>query len=268
MLIDEAWFSVLCSTIDTELMVPYGTNVKGGEVAGISTSKRRREGDDELSVRERILGAAFTAFTKKGYAATSTAEIATRARVSKREIYALVGNKEEMLIACISERARRLHVPTDLPVPRDREILARVLTSFGGQLLREISDPTVIAVFRLAIAEAAQRREVAQVLDSIGRETSRAALGKIMAEALESGLLEGHPAECAEQFSGLLWGNLMVSLLLGVAKRPTPQEIAARADNAAAAFLRLHPTPDVAARRAASGHKPRVSRTNRSTGAN
>jgi len=32
---------------------------------------------------------------KSGYATTSTLEIATRARVSKRELYALVGNKQE-----------------------------------------------------------------------------------------------------------------------------------------------------------------------------
>jgi hypothetical protein len=89
---------------------------------------------------------------------------------------------------------------------------------------------------------------VAQALDSIARETSRTALGNIMAQALEAGLLKGRPAECAEQFSGLLWGNLMVSLLLGVAKRPNPQEIAARAHEAVAAFLQLHPAPDVAAR--------------------
>jgi AcrR family transcriptional regulator len=212
-------------------------------------SKQRQEDRGEISVRGRILEAAFAAFMKQGYAATSTAEIATSARVSKREIYALVGNKQKMLIACISERARRLQVPTDLPVPRDRETLARVLTSFGGQLVREISDPTVIAVFRLAIAEAAQVREVAQALDSIGREAGRTALGNIMTQALELGLLKGHPAECAEQFSGLLWGNLMISLLLGVAKRPNPQEIAARARDAAAAFLQLHQKPDVAAKR-------------------
>jgi AcrR family transcriptional regulator len=220
-----------------------GTTVKGNGVAGTSMSKQRQEDSGEISVRKRILEAAFAAFTRTGYAATSTAEIAAHARVSKREIYALIGNKQELLIACISERARRMQMPTDLPVPHDRESLARVLTSFGGQLIREISDPTVIAVFRLAIAEAVQAREVAQALDSIGREASRAALGNIMTQALEAGLLKGRPAQCAEQFSGLLWGNLMIGLLLGVAKRPSPKEIAARAQEASAAFLRLHPRP-------------------------
>ena len=213
-------------------------------MATASMSKRGQEGGDDTAVRGRILEAAFAAFMKSGYAATSTLEIATHARVSKRELYALVGNKQEMLIACISERARRFPAPADLPVPRDRETLAHVLASFGAQLVREVSDPTVIAVFRLAIAEAVHAPAVARTLDSIGREASRAALREIMTGAQASRLLTGRPADCAEQFGGLLWGNLMISLLLGVAERPTPRAIAERARDAAAAFLHLHPPPD------------------------
>jgi len=211
-----------------------------------SMSKPRQEGGDETAVRERILKAAFAAFMKKGYATTSTLEIATGARVSKRELYLLVGNKQEMLIACIRERAKRLDVPADLPVLRDRETLAQVLASFGTKLVREVSDPAVIAVFRLGISEVIQTPEVARVLNSIGRRTSRAALRKIMARARASGLLTGRPPELAEQFAGLLWSDLMVSLLLGVAERPNPREIARRARDAAAAFLQLHPLPNAA----------------------
>jgi len=213
-------------------------------MAKASMPKRRQEGGDETAVRERILDAAFAAFMKSGYAAASTLEIARRARVSKRELYALVGNKQEMLVACISERAKRLDVPADLPVPRDRETLAQVLASFGTRLVREVSDPTVIAVFRLAISEVTHAPEVARALDSIGREAGRAALRKIMAGAQASGLLTGRPAELAQQFAGLLWRDLMVSLLLGVAERPSPREIAQRARDAAAAFLQLHLLPN------------------------
>jgi AcrR family transcriptional regulator len=212
-------------------------------MAKASVSKRRQKVGDEPAVRERILDAAFAAFMKSGYAAASMLEIATRARVSKRELYALVGNKQEMLIACISERAKRFSAPANLPILSDRETLAQVLASFGTKLVREVSDPTVIAVFRLAIAEVVQAPEVARALDSIGREAGRAALLKIMAEAQASGLLTGRPAELAAQFAGLLWRDLLVSLLLGVAERPSPREIAGRARNAAAAFLQLHPLP-------------------------
>ena len=213
-------------------------------MAKASMPKRRQEGGDETAVRERILDAAFAAFMKSGYAAASTLEIATRARVSKRELYALDGNKQEMLIACISQRAKRFDVPADLPVPRDRETLAQVLAAFGTKLVREVSDPTVIAVFRLAISEVTHAPEVARALDSIGREAGRAALRKIMAGAQASGLLTGRPAELAQQFAGLLWRDLMVSLLLGVAERPSPREIAQRARDAAAAFLQLHLLPN------------------------
>jgi AcrR family transcriptional regulator len=207
-------------------------------------TKEAQEGREESAVRARILDAAFTAFMKNGYAASSTLAIATQARVSKRELYALVGNKQQMLVACISARARRLEVPADLPMPGDRGILAQVLVSFGTRLIREITDPTVVAVFRLAIAEAIHAPEVAQAVDSIGRATSREALRKIMAHALAAEILEGHPAELAEQFNGLLFGSLMVSLLLGVVERPSSRELAARAREATDAFLQLHAPPD------------------------
>jgi hypothetical protein len=134
-------------------------------------------------------------------------------------------------------------VPADLPVPRDRQSLVKVLVSFGAKLVLEISDPAVIAVFRLAIGEAVQAPEVARALDSLGRQASRAALSKVMARAREAGLLAGRPAELAQEFAGLLWRDLLVSLLLGVVKRPNSREIGRRSRDAVAAFLQLHPSP-------------------------
>ena len=210
-----------------------------------SHPKESQEDLEAAAVRERILDAAFASFMEQGYAATSTLDIATRARVSKRELYALVGNKEEVLVACIGARAKRMQVPADLPVPEDRETLSQILTSFGIQILREITDPAVVAVFRIAIAEAVHAPEVAQTLDSTGRETIRTALRQIMARAQASGLLDGRPAELAEQFGTLLWGNVMVGLLLGVDEQPTPREIGRRAREATAIFLQLHDPPNV-----------------------
>lgn len=207
----------------------------------VSRSTESHEERDAPDVRARILDAAFASFMKHGYAATSTLEIATRARVSKRELYALVGNKQQMLAACVSARASRLRLPADLPEPQDRETLAGVLVSFGTQLVREVTDPAVVAVFRLAIAEAVGAPEVARALDSIGRETTRAALRQIMTRARSAGLLGGRPNELAEQFGALLWGDLMIDLLLGVAERPSVRDIAARARRATTTFLQLHP---------------------------
>ena len=205
--------------------------------------RQQRAPGEETTARVRILDAAFDAFMANGYAATSTLEIATRARVSKRELYAVVGNKEQMLIACISNRARRFQVPAELPAPQDRESLAELLSVFGAQLLREISDPGVVGMFRLAIAEATRAPEVARALRSFGGEAVDVALRQVMTAAGNSGLLEGDPGELTEQFWGLLWGRLQVGLLLGVTARPESDWMAERARRAATVFLQLHPLP-------------------------
>jgi AcrR family transcriptional regulator len=205
--------------------------------------KPREEEADGTAIRKRILGAALSAFMEGGFAQTSTLEIATRARVSKRELYALFGNKEAMLVACITERAQRLKAPADLPELRDREILASVLNAFGTKLLTETTDPVVVAVFRLAISESVHAPKVAQALDSIARRPTHASLRVILANAISARLFGGDPDAMTEQFLGLLWGDLMTGLLLGVTDRPNAGEIARRAGDATAALLLLYPEP-------------------------
>jgi AcrR family transcriptional regulator len=206
------------------------------------SARRRRAGDsDEPSVRKRILSAAFAAFIEHGYSGASTLEIATRAKVSKRELYALVGSKQDMLVACIAERSAKMRwTPAELPVARDRETLARVLEAVGTRLLTEVSHPTVVSVFRLAIAEARRAPEVARVLDSQGRQANRAPLRQILEAACSSGLLRGDPAEMVERFIALLWGDLLMALLLRIAARPRASEFKRRAHEAAAALVRLY----------------------------
>ena len=175
------------------------------------------------------------------YAETTTIEIATRAKVSKRELYALVGNKQEMLAACIRSRAERLRMPVDIPEAKTREGVAKALAGIGEVLLREVSDRAVIAVFRLAIAEADRAPEIARSLDRIGREAGRSALRTALSEARAAGLVGGDPAEMAERFRGLLWGDLMLNLLLRIEEQPPKGEIRRRARAAAAALLELYP---------------------------
>src|ERR1700752_1199815 len=149
-------------------------------------------------MQERILGAAFRAFTEDGYAETSTLDIAKRAKISKRDLYANFGSKHAVLVACIKSRADRMRMPPDLPAPRTRQMLAATLTAFATNLVRETSHPSVIATFRLAIAEATRAPEIAQALDSTGRDAARGTLAELLASAQSKGLIgAGEPAEMA-----------------------------------------------------------------------
>ena len=195
-------------------------------------------------MQERILRAAFQAFTEDGYADTSTLEIARRAKISKRDLYANFAAKHEVLVACIKNRAERMRLPPDLPTPQNRQMLAATLTGFATNLVREVTDPAVIATFRLAIAEATRSPEIAQALDVAGRDATRAALAELLANAQSAGLIgPGEPSAMAWQYLGLLWEGLIVGLLLGVAATPEPADAERRASKATAAFMQLHPDP-------------------------
>src|SRR5438105_3489095 len=164
-------------------MVLLGTIVKGLSVTRMKASASPLPAEDGDSMRKRILGAAFKLFVEKGYAGTSTLEIATRAKVSKRDLYATVGNKQAMLVACITGRTGTMQLRPELPVPRNRQQLESTLNAYATRLMVEVSHPTVMATFRLAIGEATRSPEIAQALEATGRHRSPDAPTDLFASA-------------------------------------------------------------------------------------
>jgi AcrR family transcriptional regulator len=207
-------------------------------------AKSRERTASQVLTRERILNAAFSAFMEKGYAGTSTLEIATRARVSKRELYQLCPGKSQLLKDAIIERAQHMRLPLELPAAKNREGLEATLCAFGTAVLRGVCDPAVRGVYRLAVAEASQAPEVAQFLDSAGREASRAALAHTLAQAQSDRLIgAGDPAHMAIDFFALLWGDLLVQLLLRVSDPPSQREMEGKARQATEKFFKLYGRP-------------------------
>jgi AcrR family transcriptional regulator len=195
-------------------------------------------------IRSRIIDATFQVLMEHGYAGASTREIARRARVSKRELYALFDSKEGILAAMIGGRAARMRQPLALPEVSDRGALAEVLTRFGISLLREGTNAAVMALFRLAIAEAERAPDLARRLDRDGRRPTHAALIEFLAFASARELIGGVDAQVmASQFLALLWGDLQMALLLRLAEAPSPPDIERRAQAAVAALLALYPEP-------------------------
>jgi AcrR family transcriptional regulator len=193
-------------------------------------------------VRERIMEAAFAVLMERGYARASTLEIATRARVSKRELYALFGDKRGVLVAMIARRAARMHRALTLPLAVDRASLAATLTDLGTTLLQEVCHPTVTALFRVAISEAERSPEMARVLDENGRGTHRAALTTFLGQIRQVGLIgNADPETMAAQFLSLLFGDTLLRVLMHAVDPPSPRDCARRARGATAAVLQFYP---------------------------
>jgi AcrR family transcriptional regulator len=191
--------------------------------------------------RRSILEAAYHVLVERGYAGASTLEIATRARVSKRELYAEFGSKSGILRALIAATAARMQLPLATAEILDRDDLAAALESYGTTALGELTSPHVVAINRLAIAEAGRSSEMGDILEDTGREPNRKALIDLLAKAQAAGVLgPGEPAAIAGEYFSLLMGDLMYRLLLGVVLRPGPKEIKKRAQAAAQLVLALH----------------------------
>ena len=196
----------------------------------------------DLEPRRRcILEAAYDVLMERGYAGASTLEIATRARVSKRELYAEFGSKSGILQALIAATSARMRLPLATAEIGDRDDLADALKAYGTMALAELTSPHVIAVNRMAAAEAGRSNELGRILEENGREPNRKALIDLVAKAQAAGVLgRGEPDAMAGQFFSLLLGDLMFRLMLGVAPRPGLAEIKKRAQSATEAVLALH----------------------------
>jgi AcrR family transcriptional regulator len=216
-------------------------------VPPIKKSRSAEPGEGpETPPRSRIIRAAIGAFIKNGFANTSMLEIATLAKVSKRDLYSHFPSKEAVLLACIAERAVRMQLAPDLPAPRDRAMLASILTSLGATVIKEVCDGAVTAIYRLAIGEAERAPDVARILNA-PRLANRKALAALLAKAQSNDILEaGNPAGMMEDFFALLWGDLLLSRMMGAAGAPARAEIDRRAQRAVQRFFRLYGKPEAA----------------------
>ena len=209
----------------------------------MSSASRRAALPVEHDRRSRILHATFAVLMEHGYAGATMTEIAARARVSKRELYALFGNKQGILAALIAERSALIRAALAMPPVRDRGEFAATLIAFGKTALRELCDPSTTALNRLAAIERERAPEVAHAIDQAGREALRTALIALLVEMQAAGLLRrGDAAFMAGQYFALLFGDLLLRLLLGTTKPPSAKELAARAEAATSALLALHGT--------------------------
>jgi len=187
-----------------------------------------------------ILAAAFEAFVEGGVAATTTLDIARRARVSKREIYALFGSREALFAALVRRRAQVMRQALALSPAMNEATLLETLERFGREFLGLLLQPTTVAVYRRAAAEAGRLPELGRALDEEGRGGVVRALGAWLGEAREAGVLPAtDPERAGGSFLALLIGDLPLRLTIGAIRAPGPEEIARRAAAARAAFARL-----------------------------
>jgi AcrR family transcriptional regulator len=216
-------------------MEPIGT--KRSQV-----TRRRPHGEVDAvqARRQAILATAGEAFLTKGYAATTTLEIARLANTSKRALYQHFADKRDILDKFVRERSGDMAAPIEMAEPRSKAAFFEAIAAFGEAFLTRLVDPTTIALYRLAIAEPGLWSDLGQALEASGHAPVRQSLRRFLDQGAARGWLGGSDLDSAlEAYFDLLIGSVTMGQLLRTEPFPDPDALRRRAERAATALRRL-----------------------------
>jgi TetR/AcrR family transcriptional repressor of mexJK operon len=164
---------------------------------------------DSRSARKHqaILDAATTVFLNKGYAGTSMDDIAKLAAVSKQTVYKHFADKEKLFAEIVLATTDRVDAMVDLvaDIPADADALDENLTRLARRFLAALTQPQVIQLRRLIIANADAFPELGAAWYEQGFERVLATLAATFQRLTNQGLLKtDDPMLAAHHFAGLL----------------------------------------------------------------
>jgi TetR/AcrR family transcriptional repressor of mexJK operon len=187
--------------------------------------------------REAILVAAETVFTQEGYGA-SMDRIALVAGVSKQTIYKHFESKDALFDAMVRRRGDALLEPITTMGPNASP--AAVLTAQGERFLELLTKRHYPCLVRVIIAAGtqAQTPDIGPHFYENGPRLTLSRMADYLRRQSDAGHLRiADPMLAAEQFFGLVNGQLQLRTLLGQDPNMSPDQMKARAREAVRVFM-------------------------------
>jgi AcrR family transcriptional regulator len=186
---------------------------------------------------EEILRVASKIFFKNGYAGTSIDAIIAEAGGSKRTVYSDFGGKEGLFAAIV-----RNNLSTALGAlvqdASEHKSLNETLLRFGGGLAGVLMTPTGLSLYRIIVSEGARFPALAKLFYDSGPGLVAEQLAEVLEQHRRSKEID--VAECqaaADQFVGMIRGNLHLAVVLRLRPPPKREELEAFVSKAVATFL-------------------------------
>ncbi|WP_235002711.1 TetR/AcrR family transcriptional regulator [Actinacidiphila paucisporea] len=193
-----------------------------------------------IDKRQAILDAAFTVFTRRGYAAAGMQEIADEAGVAKPTLYNHLGDKETVFRRAMEAAADTVRAENTAIVERLRapgEDLRAALEDVAHRMLLVCCGERAGALRRLTLAQAGEFPElVVAVHERTAIRLSDALADRLARLSLDGTLRRCEPALAAEQLLALLTGPMEARSRLGTRDVP-PDQTRAIARAAVTTFL-------------------------------
>lgn len=223
--------------------------------AAVSPLPRRERNKQEK--RGRIVAAGRALFSRKGFAATTTAEIAVRAGIGSGTLFLYFASKEELLVEIFREQMDGVVDRAFATLPKRAPLLDEIAHVYGAMVVFHERDPELARAFVKEMLFAGEAT-TARVVEFIERLAERIAARV----ALRQGRGELDAAVSAKLVADNCFALFIARLQkwLGVEGRLASEEHLARLREAFALQLRgleRRPAPPTRARRCA----PRARRT-------
>lgn len=193
---------------------------------------------EEAELRnDALLSEAAAVFVEKGYAQTTTAEIARRAKASKQTFYTRYPRKEDLFLAVLDREIRHVFADLSLQDTAKRSVRS-TLQAFAVVLVETMLAPRQIELLRIIAAESKQFPDAAEMFYKAGPRRVTQQLASYFKTQDEQGRLNAPDAEAAaEHFFELTTGAMVRRALLGQCVDPGASENKRRVQQGLKVFL-------------------------------
>jgi TetR/AcrR family transcriptional repressor of mexJK operon len=186
---------------------------------------------------ESILAAAKRAFLAGGFGAVSMDAIAREAAVSKATVYAHFGSKEELFGAVIGRECEQRFAGLSAGELDPGDVRASLM-ELGRRFLHLVLSPDALALHRIILGEVIRFPILGEVFWRAGPERNLQQIQAFLENAAAVGTLSlPHPRLAAEQFVGLVRGEIQLRQLLRLQPEAGLEEINAAVRAAVKTFI-------------------------------
>jgi AcrR family transcriptional regulator len=187
---------------------------------------------------ERIIAAARDLFLEQGYDAISMDEVARRAGVAKQTVYAYNACKDTLFLAVVEGERRRANFALPAEALTGEMPIGDALRRIGLHLLEVLLSPSLLSLFRVALAAAHRFPKLGRSIYETGAQEMHADLARLIGCAATAGNLVVEDATmAAQQFIALINGELHIHCLLDPGFRPSTAQIDRQVDAAVDCFM-------------------------------
>lgn len=177
-------------------------------------------------------------FLARGFAATTMQAVAAEAGASKETLYRHFRSKEELFAEVVSNRAQQMRAKLDADFDRPHA-MPDVLRDLGIRLLTQMSQPDMMCLLRMVIAEVPRDPEIGRIFFQHGPERTRVRLTEYLAAARQRGEFRGEDGELAATLflSAVMGSQHLLRLTVFEPEPLGAEEISRRVDEVVAMFL-------------------------------